>query len=222
MVGAICKLDVLFHPIVTIQCFGWMVFFRAVFAGRNQTFLSLVAKARHDWRPSRPAPELIDECIQLERRILRVYTEFCGRYTRNEEVHELFGHLARQTLDYIAVLELCRAAAHRCLGRNGGVDRWRDTLAETDRRLKDAEATLAQRHSIADALRLAIEIESSQLDRVIVAVAEAVDPRLACSLRAFRNLAYLCQRVPVLEPAFSDACQAIRAGLPKEQRTDWN
>ncbi len=37
MIGAIRKWDILAHPFVTIHCFGWRVFFRAVTADHNQT-----------------------------------------------------------------------------------------------------------------------------------------------------------------------------------------
>jgi len=41
MVGVICTNYILFHPIVTIRAFRWRVFFRAVFEGQGDTFLSL-------------------------------------------------------------------------------------------------------------------------------------------------------------------------------------
>jgi hypothetical protein len=44
MFGAIRKRDVLAHPYVTIHNFGWSVLFRTVIAGRDQTFLSLLAE----------------------------------------------------------------------------------------------------------------------------------------------------------------------------------
>jgi hypothetical protein len=67
MVGAICKWEVLFHPIVTIQCFGWTVFFRAVFAGPNQTFLSLLTKAgvfEHPMKLLRSLPSTLGRDFQ--------------------------------------------------------------------------------------------------------------------------------------------------------------
>ncbi len=41
MLGAIRKRDILAHPFVTVESFGWHVFFRVLVAGRNQTFLAL-------------------------------------------------------------------------------------------------------------------------------------------------------------------------------------
>lgn len=62
MVGAIGKWEVLSHPVVTIRCFGWAVFFRAMFASPDQTFLSLLTKAGL----FEPVPEFIGRCVDLE------------------------------------------------------------------------------------------------------------------------------------------------------------
>ena len=42
MVGVITGWDVFTHPVVTIRCFGWQVFFRAVAPWQDETFLSLL------------------------------------------------------------------------------------------------------------------------------------------------------------------------------------
>ena len=52
MIGAICKLDILAHPVVTVRCFGWRVFFRALVAGQSQMFLSLLAESNALFPPS--------------------------------------------------------------------------------------------------------------------------------------------------------------------------
>ena len=41
MVGAIIKRDILAHPVVTIRCFGWSVFIRALLAGPRPRFFPL-------------------------------------------------------------------------------------------------------------------------------------------------------------------------------------
>ncbi len=45
MVGAIVKWDIMAHPAVTIRCFGWQIFLRALLAGPNTTFLSLLTES---------------------------------------------------------------------------------------------------------------------------------------------------------------------------------
>ena len=59
MLGSIRKRDVLAHPIVTIRCFGWHVFFRALMASRDQTFLSLLADCGAVGPPPVRVPELV-------------------------------------------------------------------------------------------------------------------------------------------------------------------
>jgi len=44
VIGVIRKRDVLRHPVATVQSFGWRVFLRALKAGPNETFLSVVAE----------------------------------------------------------------------------------------------------------------------------------------------------------------------------------
>jgi hypothetical protein len=80
MVGAIRRLDILFHPFVTIQCFGRRIFFRALTAGDDETFLSLVAQ--DDILRPRQAVihELVDHCIQLELQAKRIYEWLAGRF----------------------------------------------------------------------------------------------------------------------------------------------
>jgi rubrerythrin len=222
MVGAISKWEILSHPIVTIQCFGWTVFFRAVFAGPNQTFLSLLAKAGVFEHPIKPVPEFIGRCIDLERRAMKVYDSLSRRHSRNELVREFFEHLALQEQDHAELLELCRAAAGRGRWQEECLDRRRESLPETERQLKEAEAVLDRHHSIADALRLVIEVESSQINQLFAGVVQATDPRLARKLQAFRNavkdhLRYICERIPVLDPNFSEACRALWAEIPKDR-----
>jgi hypothetical protein len=95
-------------------------------------------------------------------------------------------------------------------------------LGQTERQLKEAEAVLDRHHSIADALRLVIEVESSQINQLFAGVVQATDPRLARKLHAFRSavkdhLGYICERIPVLDPNFSEACRALWAEIPKDR-----
>src|SRR5512147_3158124 len=99
MVGAISKWEILSHPVVTIQCFGWTVFFRAVFARPNQTFLSLLANAGLFEHTIKPVPEFIGWCIDLERRAMKLYESLSRHHSRNELVSEFFDHLAHQEQD---------------------------------------------------------------------------------------------------------------------------
>ena len=100
-------------------------------------------------------------------------------------------------------------------------------MPETQRRLEEAETILEQRHSIADALRLVLEVESSQINRLFAGVVEATDPRLSRKLVAFRNavqdhLGYICERIPLLDPNFADACRKLWAEISNDHPANSN
>jgi len=85
VIGATCELDVLAHPVATIGCFGWKVFFKAIVAGRSQTFLSLLAEADALLPPSRKVPELVERCIDLELCAERIYRSLARRFDESGE-----------------------------------------------------------------------------------------------------------------------------------------
>ncbi len=73
MVGAIIKRDILAHPVVTIRCFGWSVFIRALLAGPRTTFLSLLTET-HVLQPADERVEqFVGRCVELELKACRVY-----------------------------------------------------------------------------------------------------------------------------------------------------
>ncbi len=73
MVGAINKRDILSHPWVTIRCFGWRVFWRAIFARGDRTFLSLLTDSEVLKPAGEGVPEFVARCVELELKASRVY-----------------------------------------------------------------------------------------------------------------------------------------------------
>ena len=88
MVGTICKRDILAHPIATVRCFGWMVFFRALTAGPRQTFLSILIdlNALH-------SRAFVEQCVSLELRAMRIYELLAQRFHDKEPVRTFFKNL---------------------------------------------------------------------------------------------------------------------------------
>lgn len=220
MVGAICTWDVLSHPVVTIQCFGWRVFFRAVFSGsENVSFLAILAETGAFSRPRVPPPEFIDRCISLERRVMKLYDALSRRYERRQAVREFFEDLANQEQQHADLLELCRAAAGRGRWREPVFDPWKRVVPQVEQHLKEAEISLSRPGELADVLRLVIELEASQINGVFAGIVQATDSRLLTKLDAFRSavhdhLAYIQERIPVLEPALAGACQVLQGSSP--------
>ncbi len=214
MVGAICKRDILAHPVVTIRCFGWKVFFRALMADHRQTFLSLLVEADVFEAPPDEVQELVGRCVDLELRAKRVYESLSQRYPEREWIRQFFQTLARQEEEHAELLGLCGAAA----GREGWDARhlapWRDALPQLERQMSEAEAWMGSFSSLADALRLVIQIESSEINQVYLAVVAASDSAFVRRVRAFleagrEHIEYVCQRIPEFEPGFGEACQAL-------------
>jgi hypothetical protein len=214
MVGVICKTEILCHPWVTIECFGWMVFFRAVFAGHEQTFLSLLDRVGAFRQPVVPVPDSIHRCIELERRAQRVYTSLGLRYACLPAVQVFFEDLARQEAAHAELLELCRAAAGRSRIREDCVDQWLHLVPNTERLLSEAEASLDRHESLVDSLRLVIRMESSQINGLFTGVVSATMPRFAQRFTVFRyavrdHLRYIQARLPTLAPGLAAECETL-------------
>ncbi len=71
MVGVITGWDILAHPISTIRCFGWRVFFRAVAPWQDKPFLSLLQDAGFLKAGTSEVPTILERCIALELRVKR-------------------------------------------------------------------------------------------------------------------------------------------------------
>jgi len=220
MLGAIDKTDVLFHPLVTIRCFGWTVFFRAAFAGRQTTFLSLLTQSGTFERPITPMGEMIDRCIELERRAMRLYESIAARYDELDLVREFFEHLSLQERAHAELLSVCRAAVGRRSSPQKCFQRMSHSVPQTERRLDRAELFLQESFELSDALRLVIELESSQINDLFSEVVAATDPGLDERFQSFRgairdHLGYIRERIPRLEPSMREACKAL--ALPAEK-----
>ena len=208
MVGAICKRDILAHPFVTIHCFGWQVFFRALIAGRNQTFLSLLAQTHTLQPPKVNVPKLVGRCVKLELRAKRIFDSLAIRFADQGPVEEFFVTLARQEQSHAELLELCREAASRAGWKEEFFTPWRDAVPRLEGQMGDAEASLESLGSVADALRLVVQIEGSEVNHVFKGIVSASGSDFVRSLGAFqsagkKHISYICETIPKLEPTLA-------------------
>ena len=111
MVGVICKREVCAHPIVTIRCFGWKVFWHVLVAGSNQTFLELVAKYGELAPPQVNVIKLIGRCIRLERRAKRLYKTLAVRWQHHKDINHFLLCLANQEQEHIDLLKVYETLA---------------------------------------------------------------------------------------------------------------
>lgn len=214
MVGVISRWDILAHPVVTIRCFGWALFFKALTAGRQQTFLSLLCEAGVLRPPTVEVPELLGQCVELESRAQRIYEELAQRFADRGPVRRFFQTLAEQERSHAELLELCRETASRASWLEERFAPWREAVPRLERQMGEAEALLEGLDKLPDALRLVIRIEGSEINDVFGSVVAATDSDFVRTLRAFHtagttHIDYIIDQIPRFEPSLADECREL-------------
>ncbi len=215
MVGVICRRNILAHPFITIRCFGWRVFFRALIAGRSRTFLSLLAEAKGLQPPMVKVPELVGRCVKLELQAKRIYESLAGRFLGHEPLSEFFDTLARQEENHAELLRLCRELAGRSVWKEECFGPCRESIPRLERQVEEIESTLKSIDGVSDALRVVIELEGSEANRVFESVVAASASVFVQKLLVFQNaaeshIAYICDEIPKLEPDLAEECRQLR------------
>jgi rubrerythrin len=212
--GAIRKRDILSHPVVTIQSFGWKVLVRSLMARPGQTFLSIVAPTL--------LPNAVDEksefvarAISLELRAMRIYRCLAERFSHLGKLHDFFVNLARAEEDHAELLELCFASSDRQAWTKRSLEPWRDTVAHLEDQMQRFQLRAYHILSVPGALRLVIAIESSEIDDVFDAIVEASDSRFAQVVEAFQSAGdahteVICRTISELAPELIELCSALR------------
>lgn len=216
MFGAIRRRDLIAHPLVTVHCFGWPLFMKALIAGQRTTFLSLLAESQVLRAPCVEIPELLGRCVDLETRARRVYQLLADRFGDRAAVRQFFTTLARQEQDHSELLELCRQLASREGWLEEHFAPWRDAVPQLEGQMDDLEDSLEDLDRLTDALRLVIRLEGSEVNHVFRGAVSATDSEFVRTLQAFRtaetkHIAYACDEIPKLEPDLADECRGLRA-----------
>ncbi len=215
MVGAIVKRDILTHPLVTIRCFGWRVFLRAVFAGANTTFLSLLTDSETLKPAGQGVPEFVARCVALELQASGLYSAFAERFADQQPVHEFFAALARQERAHAELLELAETAASRERWQEDKAAPWRGVVPRLERRMERAAHSIDEVRSARDAFEQVIDIESSEINDVFRGVISASDSCFVRRIDAFheterRHLCFICGGIEQLQPDLVPACRKLR------------
>ena len=215
MVGVIRKWDILAHPAVTIRCFGWKVFLKTLVANHQQTFLAVLTESHAFDARSTEVPEIVGRCIELERRAKRVYESLAQRFPDSEEsVEEFFQTLADQEQEHADLLDVCRWLASREGWTSEHFDPWAHAVPHLERQMEEAESRLESLDSLCEALRLVIQIESSEVNHVYLGIVAATDSNFVRRLNVFReavlsHIAYICERIPEFEPELAGVCRRL-------------
>ncbi len=215
MVGVIRKRDIISHPLVTVQCFGWRVFFKALLAGQDQTFLSLLTDSGTFQSQKSQIPEYVESCIQLELRAKRLYWHLARKFSQASVVRIFFTTLARQEQEHADLLQLCREAAGRGQWIARYFEPYAKKMSQLENGMQETESRLERLRTIADALRLVIRIESSEVNDVFQSIVSASDSKFVRSFGLFhtsigKHLHYINSNILKIDPDLKDDCKVLQ------------
>jgi rubrerythrin len=219
MLGVIRKRDILAHPWVTIESFGWQVFFRVLLAGRDQTFLAILAETgamRSPPAESTELAQLIDRCVKLEARARQIYEQLAVQFAHDGAVAEFFRELAWQEHGHAELLKMCQAAASKGAWAEEQFAPCRETLPGLEREMAAATESLERIDQVPAALRLVLRIESSELNRVFKGIVSATDSKFVRSVQAFQaagaqHLEFIRRQIMRFDPGLAEACESMRS-----------
>ncbi len=214
MIGAICKREVCAHPIITIRCFGWKVFWHVLIAKSDQTFLELVVKYSKLSPPQVNVAKLIGRCIRLEQRANHLYAGLAKRWRHREEISQFMNSLADQELEHVELLEVCRKLASDKHWRDTRFAPCKDVLPKLEQSMNDAERKSERIETEQDALRLVLWIEGSEINRAFSAVVDATDSSFIRLLKVFqqtgrKHIGFICDQVSQMKPELSEECKIL-------------
>jgi hypothetical protein len=215
MVGVICRRNILAHPIVTIRCFGWLVFFRALIAGHSQTFLSLLADSKGLQPPKVRVPELVERCVKLELQIQQIYIRLARQFFGPNLLSNFFTTLALQEESHAQLIDMCRVLAGLAVWKEECFAPCRETIPHLERQMENIESSLESIDGVTDALRVVIQIEGSEINQVFESVVSATGSDFVKKLLVFQNaaenhIAYICDEIPKLEPDLTEECLELK------------
>jgi hypothetical protein len=220
MVGAITSWDILAHPISTIRCFGWRVFFKAVVPWQHGSFLSQLQAAGFFGALPSSVPRILERCIDLELRAKRIYKALARAFDDQGLLGPFFAGLVEQEQYHADLLELAQAAAMHSGWKANLFNPWQDYLPRLEQQMDAAEAAVYEIDSVDAALRLVIQIESSEVNQVFDAALAATDAAFVKRLRPFReamqsHMSYIAERLPQLSPNVMLLTRELRARFPQ-------
>jgi hypothetical protein len=201
---------------VTIQTFGWRVYFRAVLQGQGKTFLSLLDQAGSFVVADSSEADLIKRCIGLELQARLIYESLAERFETSPPLVEFLSALAVDEQCHADLLRVCHKVALQGRFHAYRFSPWHDYLPLLERQMYDLATSLdsiADRESVA---RLVLQIESSEINSVFCGIIKATDSPFVKKLKPFRkavrtHIEYICRAIPLLAPGGMLASRELRA-----------
>jgi hypothetical protein len=146
---------------------------------------------------------------------MKLYRSLAMRFVDVEPVHEFFVNLARQEESHAELLELCHASSGPQSRIEEHLEPWREVLSHLEDELPIFERRMEQAGGLLDALRLVIDIESSEINDAFNGIMEANESSFVRAVTAFssaqeEHIELICRTIPTIVPDLTEACQALR------------
>jgi hypothetical protein len=167
------------------------------------------------------ASEVCERFIALELRAKRIYAVLAQAFAKAESARQFFEVLSQHEQDHADLLKVCWDATRRGDWTAERVGLWRNLILRLEHDVQAIESSLRETSSLDDALRLVIQIESSEINDAFFALTLATDGNHIRDLRPFReamdlHIAHICQHIPELSPHLTAACRQLRARCDQE------
>ncbi len=217
MTGVICKKEVCSHPIVTIRCFGWKLFWHVLFASPNQTFLDLVAIHCQMTPPQVNVAKVIDRCIKLEQRANHLYYYLSLRMQHKKDLCIFLQNLADQEQEHAEILEICRKLSGRKHTQYARFAQWENTLPILEQTMDDIELQSEHIETEHEVLQLVISIEGSEINSLFTGVINSANSAFLQNLQTFqlaeqKHIDYICNHIPQMVPELAGDCIKLQNG----------
>ena len=126
--------------------------------------------------------------------------------------------LADEEQEHADLLRVCKAFA--CKGRfvQDRFGPWHDYIPLLEQQMQQAVASLDEIKSIDDVVRLILQIEGSEINRVFLGIIQATDSPFVKKLGPFRravkhHIGYICKTISKLTPSAALACKELRSKI---------
>jgi rubrerythrin len=215
MRGVICKRHVLTHPLTVIRSFGWQVFLRALAAGPNRTFLSIIAPTlQNSTTPPDGVADFIERCVDLEKRARDLYLSLSEQQPKASPLADFLLTLAAQEQGHAELLEYCRNLACHTNWREEEVACWRGVVPVLEKRMGDVEGMMDGATDTTRILETVIALEGSEINNLFRGVVAATDNEFVRTFQSFQSaeaehIDFICRELPRLDPSLSNACAKL-------------
>lgn len=171
MRGLIGKKDVLCHPFLVIQGFGWKVFLRTLRAPAGLTFLEIISEGIPN--PSKPheleLSQQLDKLISFEIRCSQFYSKMSEIFRNHWGLApDFFRNLSEQEEGHAEILRIAKVEISRHYLWNTVLPIKPGLMEKTDRMLSEVEGLLRlpEKLDIKKGLEAVERLESSEINTV--------------------------------------------------------